>query len=297
MTRFNKRLGIGAVVEVLASRVHPSKLIRDKYGENGLDKAKIENLIVIRKELKSINRRNNVVSVVCRHDDFPNEELYCAINTVKLKKSGDKAHYFINETTTTPEEEEVNNNNINNREELVEELRPTNVPVNSQIDIDDIRRIEAEGFTVDDDNLPAEDNIPTANDNNQQVQWSANWGFHGIDLRHEHSQQLNHRPKMPRSDFKEEFNLFWQFFPKDYIVNVVLPATNKNLTKELKIGEFSRWLGLVFLMSTIEGCERRDFWSEEEIDAFEGAPLRFGGFMSCTRFEEIMSALRLTDMD
>jgi roadblock/LC7 domain-containing protein len=76
---------------------------------------------------------------------------------------------------------------------------------------------------------------------------------------------------------------------------VLLPHTNKNLEKPLLIGEFCQWIGLVFLLSTICGSDRQDFWSLDEISAFVGAPLRLRGFMARTRFEEIIAALRLTD--
>jgi hypothetical protein len=91
------------------------------------------------------------------------------------------------------------------------------------------------------------------------------------------------------------FYLFWKFFPKDYIITVVLPETNNNLLRELKKGEFARFLGLVLLLSTVTGSDHRKFWSKNEISAFEGAPYRFNIWMTQSRFEEILFALCFTN--
>ena len=45
-------------------------------------------------------------------------------------------------------------------------------------------------------------------------------------------------------------------------------------------GEFLDWLGLWFLMGTIIGPPRHDFWSIAPITAFSGAPLHLGVWMS-----------------
>ena len=158
----------------------------------------------------------------------------------------------------------------------------------------DIPWLIAEGYEVDDDNEPNVENIPDAGPP-PLIEWSE-WGWQGVDLRNENDQQRNHGARVPTSEFLQEFSLFWKFFPKKYIEQVVIPETNKQLTKPVTIGEFTRWLGLIFLMGTVTGCERRDFWSIDEISAFEGAPHRFSSFMTCTRFEEILSSLRLTDI-
>jgi hypothetical protein len=256
MPNINKRLGIGATVTVYARFLHPSRDIQAFYGENGFDKRKVENCIVIGRDYKRINQRNNVNVVLLRHDDFPNKVIYAATTIVKLTKPGDASHYFV--TPSEPAAEPTTNQTYPSEEEL----RPTNVPANSQLSQEDVDRLRQEGFEVDDDNQPADDNIQREPVNPEEVQWS-DWGFQGIDLRHEHSQQFNHTPNIPGSELEAEFNLFWRFFPKKFMVEVVLPATNKHLMKELKIGELTRWLGLIFLMSTIEGCHRRDFWSEK----------------------------------
>ena len=118
-----------------------------------------------------------------------------------------------------------------------------------------------------------------------------------MDIRHETNQLLNSSARVPTSLAFQELELFWKFFPKEYIMEVVLVETTKKMKKPLLIGEFTRWLGIVLLMSTVQGCHRRDFWSIAEIDAFDGAPYRFNCWMARDRFEEIMSNLTLTNID
>ena len=59
-------------------------------------------------------------------------------------------------------------------------------------------------------------------------------------------------------------------------------------------GEFLSWLGLWFLMATINGPESTDFWSMGEVDCFVGAPMRLGTFMSRKWLEAILKALKIT---
>ena len=42
-----------------------------------------------------------------------------------------------------------------------------------------------------------------------------------------------------KAEYKVELNTFWQFFPKDFVLNVLLPETNKQLDTKLKLGEFT----------------------------------------------------------
>jgi hypothetical protein len=191
----------------------------------------VTNLVLLHKENKVINQRE-VTAVICRHDDFPDDEVYCSATVVKLVKPGNKEDYFINVVAPLPENTTINQGT----EEVGTEERPTEISTSGILLEDDIHRIIQEGFTVDDDNSPVEDNIPANND--VRVEWNA-WGFLGIDLRHEYSQKFNHHPPFSRVKFHEEFNLFWQFFLRRFVENAILPQTNKHLTKELKNGEFT----------------------------------------------------------
>ena len=76
---------------------------------------------------------------------------------------------------------------------------------------------------------------------------------------------------------------------------------NKKLVQDkhrpVSYGEFLCWIGLWFLMATINGPEHQEFWSLGEIDMFAGAPMRLGTFMSQKRFDAILKAFLITSSD
>ena len=98
--------------------------------------------------------------------------------------------------------------------------------------------------------------------------------------------------------FNQQLNNFSRCFFKQFIVATIIPQTNIQLEQQrnrpTSYGEFLRWLGLWFLMATINGPDRSDFWSVTEVDCFVGAPLRLGAFMSRKRFDMILKALAIT---
>ena len=72
---------------------------------------------------------------------------------------------------------------------------------------------------------------------------------------------------------------------------------NKQLQEEkhhpVSYGEFLHWIGLWFLMATINGPEHQEFWSLGEIDWLAGAPMRLGTYMSRKGFDTILKALSI----
>ena len=95
-------------------------------------------------------------------------------------------------------------------------------------------------------------------------------------------------------------DLFEGFFFSAYIKTTILPKTNNNLHRghdQLQYGEFLQWLGLWLLMSTMVGPQQHEFWAAYPINAFRGAPLHLGVWMSRARFDAILASLSFTDRD
>ncbi len=70
-----------------------------------------------------------------------------------------------------------------------------------------------------------------------------------------------------------EFDLFRMCFPEDFVCDVMIPATNKNLIQNINLQEFYIWLGCIFFMACYEGVPDRElWWSMKPIDMFNGAP-------------------------
>ena len=153
---------------------------------------------------------------------------------------------------------------------------------------------------VDDDNQPLPENIPTpAKEGQDAPQFFSTWehsgsSYHCIAGGRKHKACLSFN-----TDVKATIQqLFEMFFFKPYVVGIIIHQTNICLQEEkhhpVSYGEFLHWLGLWFLMATINGPECMDFWSMGEVECFVGAPMRLGTFMSRKQFEAILEALAIT---
>ena len=103
---------------------------------------------------------------------------------------------------------------------------------------------------IDDDNEPAPDNIPTAEPTPNTNQ---TWGWDGID----HRQRMNVLDVSPTFNhgLSEESNhlsnsalvtLFIRFFPRSYLEDVIVKATNEDIGDEplATFGELLRSIGI-----------------------------------------------------
>ena len=92
-------------------------------------------------------------------------------------------------------------------------------------------------------------------------------------------------------------HLFLVLFPRDYLENIVLRATNENIEDEngeVTFGELLRFIGIWFFLATTSGFPRRDFFSSHPISVKFGAPYRVNMYMSRKRFESILFSLSFT---
>ena len=118
---------------------------------------------------------------------------------------------------------------------------------------------------VDNNNQPLPENIPTPAEEGQDAPqffstWEHSWScYHCIAGGHQHKACMSFNTDMKPATQQ----LFQMFFFKPYVVGIIIPQTNICL-KEVKhcsvsYGEFLHWLGLWFLMATINGLECTDF--------------------------------------
>ena len=135
---------------------------------------------------------------------------------------------------------------------------------------------------VDDDNQPLPENIRTPPDEGQEsAQFFSNWDHSGRCFWCIKGGRKNKARLSFNTDMKPTTQqLFEMFFFKPYVVGVIIPQTNICLQQgkhcPIRYGEFLRWLGLWFLIATINGPDRTDFWSMGEVDCFVGAPHEIG---------------------
>ena len=162
----------------------------------------------------------------------------------------------------------------------------------THLDNDNAAVAVAAASMVHDDNEPAPENCPLANETVDDI--FSGWLNSGIcECRSTVHWDSQPELKFWTSSETEPTNLcLLAFFFKDYIKNTIIPTTNKNLegtgTLPVHYGKFLRWLGLWLLKSTMIGPQCHQLWVTHPIDAFKGTPLWFGCWMSHKRFDLIL---------
>ena len=303
---------------VLVSRLHPKDVISQVY-PNYTKADKAEGLVVASEGPKPIRREEKVVVVFRhppKHQQTQEFDCWALHRFVHVTEEGDESGLFsLTDSTCENNSEEAQGTQQDPNNTVITENLPENqenVPAeivqlmsteNAMISSDDtdlIRNICPD--MVDDDNQPLPENVPTEAETTttaNQPQIFSSWEHSGSCFRYLEGGRKN----KARLNFNTDVNptieqLFEMFFFKPFIVEVIIPETNKRLKAEkhrpVTYGEFLRWLGLWFLMATITGPDRSDFWSLGEVDCFVGAPMRLGHLMSRKRFEAILKALSYT---
>ena len=291
MARKQRTMGSGTVISVLLKMIHPSKHIRDKF-PNLQDKQRLEDAVVLRKEIKSINRREQE-AIIFRHDDFADKELYASQRFYRILEEGPTVDYFVHD-----EEIEVRaeaNNNIGSEMtelyDAIAQFVTASAGVQRNFDTNKVKLIQ-QHVVVDDDNEPLPENVtPTAVSHDSIFE--NEWGHSGICPRRMATNNTNPDPQLNVAfSNMSKVELFEAFFMKDFIKKTLLVNINNNIDgKQVTYGEFLRWLGLWFLMSTVIGPSRRAFFSTKETNEFSDAPFRLHHYMSYKRFTAILDSI------
>lgn len=286
-----KRHGVGAVCSVLLKYLHPAQYINEKF-KNSTKSDRLENCIAFRQEVRTVKKKNQLV-ILLRHDDHAGQELYAVKRWVKVETEGAEEHIFVEE-----DEEEPIAVVVNEKGDETEEIDAVVFSAGSRAE--DIAMVRAMGLDVDDDNVPAPENIPqnatdaTGEEGNVEL----GWGWSGID----HRKQLNISNVRANiagitSDAMEHISflgMFFLLFPKP-LISLIIAETNKKLEHPTSMGEFLRWIGIWLLLSTMSGFKRSEFWSIKPIELYNGAPYRLNELMTSNRFEAIFAAIGFTD--
>ena len=314
------RLGVGASCTVKLRFLHPKDKVNEKVPNQSASQS-ISGLIVQSKAEKSI-RKAAKSCFVFRHEDFGGQLVWALPRYVTVDVQGPEQSFFAEEpqqpTTRAAGDgdsavppsgtAEDNPNRQNDATTTGTTTVPEDLPTVIQdlmergvgaMDTEEIGVASAAAPMVDDDNEPAPENRPTNGELVDDI--FSGWTHSGICER----KALISRNAKPELSFwtnksVEPSNLqIWEgLFVTSFIKRVILPQTNNNLPvgeKQVQYGEFLRWIGLWMLMGTLIGPQRNEFWVTHTINAFHGAPLRLGIWMSRKRFDAILSALSFTD--
>jgi hypothetical protein len=283
------RHGVGANCTVLTKFIHPSEHVRAKHAN--IEKGHTTLVILVGKETLKV-RRKDQKCYTFRSDDYPNIILHAVKRYVNVVTEGPLETLFDQPT----------GNDATIAEAAAQE--GTNMPHRTNDRNEDIQAFTALGAIVDDDNLPAPENIPTPNAPANPLGASNSvfpvdgWGFQGTCPRKSNNHP-NRGPSItkPREVWSSMTKLdYWLlFFPHEFCKSIMLPEMNKKLDHgrpPIEWWEYLRWLGIWHLLATTDGHDRRSFWSTNDTDdrRFTGAPFRLNDLMSRTRFEEILDA-------
>ena len=272
-----KKVGSGAICSVLLKYLHPGKTI-DKRFPNRTAQQRIDGLLATSQELRKVKKKEQLV-ICFRHEQFEGVDIYCVKRWCKVTTEGAQEHFFPDEFVEeqleiAPEPEE-------HQQEIAAEV------FTARNQSEDIANVRAMGFDVDDDNLPLEENEP----NEGEVHPAVNnfydgqvWGWQGFDNRRQANIQ-NVDPNIGGLSLDvicslSYVSMFFYFFSKEYLEDVILKQTNKHVNEKISIGEMLRWLGIWMFMSTLSGWSQKDFWSLKSVKRDSGAPYRFGDWMS-----------------
>ena len=156
---------------------------------------------------------------------------------------------------------------------------------------------------IDDNNQPAPENLLSTEDSTGATDDIMGLWTHSGICEWKAAIQCNAKPELTfwmwLLSNLSNLNLFEGLFFSSFIKTTILPQTNQNLPhgeKPILYGEFLCWIGLWMLMGTIIGLQRQEFWATIPIDAFHGAPLHLGIWVTRTQLEAMLSALTFTDI-
>ncbi len=289
MTRPTKTMGKDALISCFIKYLHPRKII-GVFFPNADKSQCLENLLVCRQETKNIRGKEATVIVMVSHSVQRNDELielHSVPKHLKIIIKGPPEYFF-----TAPVAADTS-------EAALEELFDPNLwryMDQDHVDATDAAEVAGLGVEVDDDNVPAPENVALPGEQVPDIFHA--WGHSGICYRC----QTNAQKTSPDKDFPSEVTptlqqLFEMFFCKDFLMDVLLHNLNLAISPKVTIRELLRWIGLWFLMATQEGADRWSFWSTLPPDPFTQANFHLHQFMSQNRFEQILSSLKYTTID
>ena len=194
-----KRLGVGAECTVSLRFLHP----KDKIAEKIPNQTKSQKLsvLVVQEQMEKPIRRKATQCVVFRHEDFSGQLLWCMEKYIKVDVEGPKETFFdaVHVEATQGQEQATQSNNNGGgsgggHQEAVELPQAIlDVIQNPHLDVDDIRAAGNVAPMVDDDNMPAVENIPQqdTNNNNDNNDIISGWEHRDLQTSFSHQNECN----------------------------------------------------------------------------------------------------------
>ena len=183
--------------------------------------------------------------------------MYAVIRYVKIIQEGAEKDLFIPTAPSNP----VPTSIVTTEGEVDAVALPISPQITGEL-AKDINAMRAAGANIDDDNEPAEENIPKPTVDVESP-FENEWGFKGVCYRRKdsHSNQ-SASISMPRETWQtmSVSDWFLLFFPMSYVTETMLPAMKNTLEKgrpNIMLCEYMRWLDIWTLLATTDGHDRK----------------------------------------
>jgi hypothetical protein len=287
--------GIGAVGSAMARFFHPSKPIRNRCPHD--QKCCLTGVLVTGKAVHKISKKDQMCYKVCIMEINDGTKFFIV-----------KKNFKVEQRPTIPFESEgpqelavppISAPNID-AEWSLDRIVVTNIVsgLSRTVTREEINELQRQEIEVDDDNEPASKNVPAPQEalppdrgTWEKPIYCFRCAGNFKDLAWKFS---THRWDMV-ADYNE-FQLFRMCFPKEWLVNVVIPMTNKELSNKMSLQEFYVFLGCIFFMVCYDGITDRDlWWSLKPVDMFERALFHLNAYMTRNQFKEIIQSIHYMD--
>ena len=296
------RPGVGAIASCISRFIHPSKPIREK-NPNRQKGHKLEGCIIIDQVEKTIKRGSEkpIPCYTFSHPDYDGIIFYASRHYVHVTTEGpvDSLFAAVDSRSSVGGETVVEAEVISNQVEGNEDISTLITRSDQTLTSDDIAGYRRQGISVDDDNEPAPKNLPSVVLPDEAVTPPVlEWKKDGIICPRLANNLRNSAAGLKNYSFDEvkkmtKLELFLTLFPVNFLNEVLIPETNKNLALPIDLREFIVWVGCWFYMALWVGIEHRhDWWSSSAPSMFGVAQFCLNDYMSRDRFDSILVAIQ-----
>ena len=146
-----KRLGLGATCAPLLRYLHPSDKLAEKF-PNVVPGQRLEDCVVQRRGMAS-RKGKDFNAIFFSSPTLPDVELWCATRYALVRTEGRPSQFFDVRAAAGAPPGALPPNTADPEDDTFEARNRA----------EDIALIENQGFDVDDDNRPADENVPTEN--------------------------------------------------------------------------------------------------------------------------------------
>ena len=277
--------GIGALGSAKARFFHPRKKIREKYPQD--DKHHLKGVVVMGEGQQKVNLRQQDCYLI-RINDFDDGTIFHIV----------KKNLRIDQHAKIPFKSELQNHlppsnhqvaapigagtAIQDWESTTNKVQNFYGSLSREYRREEVKVLRQQGIIVNDNNNP----IPKNNNTNEQCKpWGRTW-----EKPMTCPCQVKNLPncwgKFTHHEWEDiakynELDLFRMCFPEKWVIDVLIPATNKELDSPINLQEFYVFLGCIFFQASFKGIPDCDqWWLTKAISMFEGMPHQLNNFMS-----------------